>query len=431
MRKRILLVGLILGVIGLTLGGCMHVASLVITPTSVIMKGGETATFNAADSLGNPVSVTWSVSSGPGTITAAGVYTAPASVTAVTNTTITAIQVGYAGITSSATVTIEPPAEADLIDAVGDASAWIGTAYDVKSITTSLTSTALTVNIEFTAAPALPPTSGVVATQTQLAGFVCFDIDESTVTGWPSPSWYWLGTYTPSANSAIGVDYYVDLFSRDSSGNYSVYNAVLPATATFAGTTSSVSVTGNVLILVIPLTILGGDDGVTGMNALLGNGLAPSDWVPDSVGAMVTGKSIMPQAVSVVNPYGDFLFTTHEISSWGTAIEVTKTAYPTSVQSGGTVAFTINVKNIGATSVTLTALADDIPSGETVQTTSCVLPTPLPVINVGDSYTCTYNAIVTGNVGEEKTDTVTATATDVYGAEVTASDTATVTIITP
>ena len=424
MHKKILLVGLILGIMGLVLlSGCMHIASLVITPPSAIVEPGDTVTFTATDSLGNPVSVTWSVS-GPGTITA-GVYTAPSTVSAITNVTITATQVGCPGVTASATVTITPPTEADLIDAVGDAHVWSGTTYDVKGITTSLTSTALTVNIEFTTAPALPPASGIVATSAQLAGFLCFDTDENATTGWPSPNTLFLCPSCPTPGvSAIGVDYFVDLFSRNSTGDYPIRPTASPATPVGWATPSLV---GNVLSLVIPLTALGGDDGVTGMAALLGNGVRPSDCVPDAAGGLVTGKAITPSTTpSSGNPYLDFLHDTYGIS-WGTAITVTKTPSSASVQSGSTVAFTVQVENTGTTSVTLTSLIDD-PYGDltSLQTTSCTLP---QTIEVGDAYTCTFEVVVTGS-GEE-TDTVTVTAIDVYGTEVTASDTATVTVTSP
>jgi uncharacterized repeat protein (TIGR01451 family) len=177
---------------------------------------------------------------------------------------------------------------------------------------------------------------------------------------------------------------------------------------------------GNVLILTIPLTALGGDDGITGMNAVLGNGIVPGDCVPDSVAALVTGKAIV-----ISNSYLDFLHDTYGIY-WGTAIEVTKTADPPSVESGDTVTFTVLVENTGTTTVTITSLIDD-PYGDltTVQTRSCTLP---QTIEPGQYYECDFDAVVTGDVGES-TDTVIATAADVYGAEVTASDTATVTII--
>ena len=416
MSKRILLVSLILGIIGLALAGCMRFTTLIVTPTSAIVEGGGTVTFAAADSAGNPVAVTWSVF-GLGTITTGGVYTAPAIVTTVTNATITATQVGYVGITSSATVTIEPPAEADLIDATGDTFSGTGTAYDVKSITTSLTSTALTVNIEFTVAPTLSPTSGIVATSTQLAGFLCLDTDESAITGWPSANSYFCPCATPGV-SAIGVEYFVDLFSRDAAG-YPVRRTASPAIPVGRATPS---LAGNVLTLTIPLAALG-NDGITGMNAVLGNGIVPSDCVPDSVAALVTGKAIV-----ISNSYLDFLHDTYGIY-WGTAIEVTKTADPTSVQSGSTVTFTVHVENTGTTTVTITSLIDD-PYGDltTVQTRSCTLP---QTIEPGQYYECDFDVVVTGDVDESKTDTVTATATGVYGAEVAASDTATVTIIAP
>jgi uncharacterized repeat protein (TIGR01451 family) len=313
-------------------------------------------------------------------------------------------------------VTIEPPAEADLIDVTGDTFSGTGTAYDVKSITTLLTSTALTVNIEFTAAPTLSPTSGVVATSAQLAGFLCFDTDENAVTGWPSANSYFCPCTTPGI-SAIGVEYFVDLFSRDAAG-YPIRRTASPAIPVGRATPS---LAGNVLTLTIPLAALS-DDGITGMNAVLGNGTVPGDCVPDSVAALVTGKAIV-----ISNSYLDFLHDTYGIY-WGTAIEVTKTADPTSVQSGSTVTFTVHVENTGTTTVTITSLIDD-PYGNltTVQTRSCTLP---QTIEPGQYYECDFDAVVTGDVGES-TDTVTATAIDVYGIAVTASDTATVTIIAP
>ena len=419
MSKRILLVGLILGVIGLALAGCMRLTSLVVTPTSAIVEGGGTVTFTAVDHLGNPVAVIWSVSSGPGTgtITSAGVYMAPPAVSVVTNATITATRVGYPSITGFATVTIKPPINAALVDAAGDVFG-LGT-YDITGISTSRTSTTLTVTITFD--PTTPPTIpalGVVGPG-DLAGFVCFDTDEIVATGIPSANFYFCPC-GPFAAQAIGSDYFVSLFFVNAAGNYDIYKT---PSFTHVGD-AAYTLAGTVLTLTIPLTYLGGDDGITDMNAVLGDGVGPTDCIPDEVAAVVTGKTIVPAYASPY--YIPFLLDTYEIL-WGTSIAVTKTADPISVQSGNTVVFTVRVENTGVRAVTLTSLIDvpygDLTTGD-VQTTNCTLQS----IAVGDSYECEFEVVVTGNSGESITDTVTAKAEDDDEHEVTASGKATVTI---
>ena len=303
MAKRIVVASLILGFLGLMLAGCMQLASLSVAPTSAIVEGGGTVTFTATDHLGNPVAVTWSVASGPGSITSAGVYTAPPAVTAVTNATVTASRVDRPAITASATVTIKPPIPpitATLVDGLGDTFA--GPPYDVASIRTSRTSTTLTVVINFTTTPTIPPAGNVVGAG-DIAGFICFDTDENAATGWPSAN-YFLCPCAP-ASPEFGVDYFIHLFSRNALGNYDVIS-------TFTGLDvgdAVPSVTPTVLTLTIPLTELGADDGITNMNSVLGDDVGPTDCVPDEVAAVVTAKDLNPKIIIIEEeyPYYDFL----------------------------------------------------------------------------------------------------------------------------
>ena len=110
--KRMHLVGPVLVLAVVLLAGCMRVQTLVVAPFSAILEAGETVAFAATDQLGTPIDVTWSVDVGPGTISIAGVYTAPATVAEVTTVTITATYAGVASITGSAVVTLVPPGTA-------------------------------------------------------------------------------------------------------------------------------------------------------------------------------------------------------------------------------------------------------------------------------------------------------------------------------
>lgn len=302
MCERIGLVGLILGVVGLALVGCI-VTSPIVTPTSPIVEGGETVAFTATDHQGKPVSVTWSVTSGPGTITSAGVYTGPPTVSEITNATVTATRVGNPSVTGFATVTIKPPITAGLIDASGDASdIWTaGTTvnYDITRIETSRTSDTLTVTVTF--APATPPaipSPGSSVGPGDLAGFVTFDSDESSASGWPSANYYLCPSLPLSP--AIGVDYFISLFTVNASGNYEIYRTT--PVLTLVGEATPAITPANVLTLTIPLTELGGDDGKTDMNSVLGDDAGPTDCMPDEVAAVVTGKAIEPE-----DPYREFL----------------------------------------------------------------------------------------------------------------------------
>jgi len=310
MLKRILAVGLVVTFVGSMLVGCARVTAIIISPSSAILEGGGSVTFTATDQQGNPVSVTWSVASGPGTITAAGVYTAPATVTEVTNATVTASLVSNPAVTDSATVTLKPPIEAELVDALGDGIVWVPGTYDVISIRTSRTSTTLTVTVTFdpVTTPTIPAPGAACDTAGYYCSFIDFDADEDPSTGIPSANSF----YCPAGPlSATGVDYFIDLFGRNAAGNYDI----IETTGLTDVGDASPSVAGNVLTLTIPLTELGGDDGATDVSSLeaigLGGGFTGlTDCLPDEGGAVATGIAGPGDGT---NPYADYLLNRYGI----------------------------------------------------------------------------------------------------------------------
>ncbi len=280
MSKRIHLASLVVGLFILALVGCIQLQNIVVTPAAVILDAGESVAFTAMSQLGSTVAATWAVDTGPGSITSAGVYTAPATVSEVTNAVIIATRVDDPNATGSAVVTIRPPISAGVVDALGDT---FGTdTYDVTSIRTSRTSTTLMVSVAFDPAmpPALPQSGSIVAAG-ELAGFIDFDVDESRATGVDSAN----STFCPCTPiSAIGSDFFVCLFARNAAGNYDIIDS---------GTLSDVGdaipkLEGNVLILTISLADLEADDGATNVNCVVGDRVGPSDCVPDEGSAMAT-----------------------------------------------------------------------------------------------------------------------------------------------
>ncbi len=312
--KRTHLVGPVLVLALVLLAGCMRVQTLTVVPLSAIVEAGETVAFAATDQFGNPVTVTWTVDAGPGTISAAGVYTAPATVTAVTTVTIRATYTDVAVSTGSAVVTLVPSATAEIVDAVGD---MFGPAtFDVVSISTARTSTALTITVLFdSATPPVLPAANAVAGPGDLAGFIDFDVDESSTTGFASAN----ATYCPCTPiSAIGSDLFVSLFQRNAAGNYDVISAT---TLVDVGDAAP-AVSGSALTLTIPLADLGGDDGVTNLSSVLGDFLGPTDCMPDE-GAAVTTSLDHPQGIEpeIDQIHAYFLWTRYGEFEWGVQTE--------------------------------------------------------------------------------------------------------------
>ena len=87
------------------------VVSVAVSPTSVSLAGGGQRQFTATVYGTTNSAVTWSVSGG-GSITSAGLYSAPASVTSSASATVTATSQADTTKTGSATVTLTPPGSA-------------------------------------------------------------------------------------------------------------------------------------------------------------------------------------------------------------------------------------------------------------------------------------------------------------------------------
>jgi hypothetical protein len=116
-------------------------------------------------------------------------------------------------------------------------------------------------------------------------------------------------------------------------------------------------------------------------------------------------------------------------------LQVVKTATPTTVdEPGGTVQFDVAVTNTGIdpnNDVTLDTLSDDI-YGDITQVQGDILSTTCSVpqtVTAGGTYTCSFNATVSGNGGDTQTDTVTGSGVDDNGNQVEGMDDADVDIV--
>ncbi len=115
-----------------------------------------------------------------------------------------------------------------------------------------------------------------------------------------------------------------------------------------------------------------------------------------------------------------------ELTDVPSSIEVTKEATPIEVpEPGAEVTFSVSVENTSSVDVvTIDSLVDDV-HGDLDGQGDCALPQTLAP---GETYTCSFTALVSGNAGYAETDVVTATGTDDDGAPVSDDDDAVVTV---
>lgn len=110
-------------------------------------------------------------------------------------------------------------------------------------------------------------------------------------------------------------------------------------------------------------------------------------------------------------------------------IQVSKVASPDLVnEPGGEVGFSVGLKNASEVSITINSLEDSVFGDLTAYPdTTCTLPQVLaPAGQAGDSYSCSFTALISGDSGAHE-DAVTATGVDDNGFQV--SDTATAQVL--
>ena len=180
------------------------------------------------------------------------------------------------------------------LDPTGDAAAASGTVYDVLQVVTQRvdnspfgTYDTLRTQVTFSGAPTLPAAGSFPSAAAELAFRLYFDTDQSLGTGtWQNGL---------CGNTSGGVDYIVDgttaadappstTTGRQVNGNYQVIDTLNAVSGE-----ATVSVSGNVLTVNVPLTAIGGDDGQTNMSVRVGNGTdATTDCGPHTGGAVIT-----------------------------------------------------------------------------------------------------------------------------------------------
>src|ERR1035438_7617035 len=115
---------------------------LAVSPTSATLRASQTQQFKATVTGTSNTAVTWSLNPVVGTITSAGFYTAPASISSSQNVNVIAISSADSSKMATATVNLQPTVSV----AVGPTSAALRASQtqQFKAIVTGTSNTAVT-----------------------------------------------------------------------------------------------------------------------------------------------------------------------------------------------------------------------------------------------------------------------------------------------
>ncbi len=172
-----------------------------VSPTSASVQLGNTQTFTSSVSGTTNTAVTWSVTSGGGTISPAGVYTAPATMPASSMVTVRATSVASpnSGANATITLTTPPPPPVTVSVSPATASVQLGNSQAFIATVGNTTNTAVTWSIVsgsgsisssgvYTAPATMPASSSVKIRATSVASSTTSAAATITITPPPPPT---------------------------------------------------------------------------------------------------------------------------------------------------------------------------------------------------------------------------------------------------
>jgi hypothetical protein len=154
---------------------------------------------------------------------------------------------------------------------------------DVTSVSAEFKRDSLILTLGFTT----PVSAGTIGLPNAIAGEIEVDIDDSALTGYVPPDTDRLF----GGSSALGVDYLIDLIQSDPSG--ALIHSVVGTTRVPA------SYPGNSMVMRIPMTTLGWDDGNFSLAGVIGTSVRATDIFPNS-GAIRSRRGTTTTASSLM-----------------------------------------------------------------------------------------------------------------------------------
>ena len=194
--------------------------TVTISPATVSLAAGTTQTFTATVANSANTSVTWSLNPAVGTITAAGLYTAPATISTAQTVTVTATSTASASAMGTATVSLTVPVKPSITVSPATVTLNAAATQQFAAAVTNATNTAVTWSISPASAGSISTTGLYTApaavTAAQSVTVTATSVADTTVSATATVS---LAVQTPDMGTVSSIgDAYQFTMKNASSG---------------------------------------------------------------------------------------------------------------------------------------------------------------------------------------------------------------------
>jgi len=193
---------------------------------------------------------------------------------------------GASLLTASLVLMAGPALATPIGDLLGDAAAGAFHTYDITAIDATFTSTDLIFTVVLSSAPLAPSAAG----NSGIYGFIDIDVDNFASTGTTSNITAAGLVFPGFGSSGLGMEFYLDLFSE--AGNPGFVDVRNPFTASTVGF-APISYGASSFSVLVPLGLLGPDDGFVNYAVLVGDVAGPTDQARDAGFILAGGQPAM------------------------------------------------------------------------------------------------------------------------------------------
>ncbi len=159
---------------------------------------------------------------------------------------------------------------------------------DITSANGTVAGSNLTFTVTF--ATQIAPPSALAPNS--VVGFIDLDTDQNPLTGGPS----FESIFGPPPAPLLGIEFFVDLSGEiNHPGFVDVVNAASSATVTAA-----ISFTSSSFTVVVPLSAIGGDNGIVNYGLIIGTFIEPTDEAPNGTVPFTSGPAAVPEPATLL-----------------------------------------------------------------------------------------------------------------------------------
>lgn len=183
-------------------------------------------------------------------------------------------------------LTFQVRADSLTTDPIGDTFGIGSVNHDITSMSAVFDNSAITFTVSFVG-PISPASFGG---DRSLFGYIDIDTDQDPTTGAESA----INVFAPGPPILIGADYSVDIFSEEfQDGQVDILNDVFDVIGS-----APITFSANMFSVTIPLSLLGGDDGILNYGVVVGSTVEATDRAPNA--ALPATSTPVPEPASML-----------------------------------------------------------------------------------------------------------------------------------